>query len=135
MRMRQVRDVPAHFPTVVKHLVHAQVHGGAGAAVPRGAAAHWLAAFPGALVGERLRAVRAAHPQPRLRTLPIADHKSHLLPRGTPPSPPPGPRWPRRGGPTGAPPPFGGTHPQCARARCAPLTPPGPPTGGGWRHV
>ncbi len=43
--MRQVRDVPAHFPTVVKHLVHAQVHGGAGAAVPRGAAAHWLAAF------------------------------------------------------------------------------------------
>ena len=44
-------------------MVHAQVHGGAGAAVPRGAAAHWLAAS-GALVGERLGASRAARQSP-----------------------------------------------------------------------
>jgi hypothetical protein len=32
------------------------------------------AALPGPPVGERLCAVRAAHPQPGLRTLPVADH-------------------------------------------------------------
>ena len=60
-------------------LRHAYVHAGAGAAPSRGAPTHRVAALPGAPVRQRLRAVRATHPQPGLRTLSLADHRRHLL--------------------------------------------------------
>ena len=53
---------------------HPYGRGGAGVVPSSGAATHRVAAVPGAPVGERLRAVGAAHPQPGFRTVPIPDH-------------------------------------------------------------
>ncbi len=63
---------------------HAYLDGGAGVAPSGGAATPRVASLPGAPAGERLRAVRAAYPQPGLRAISLADHRGHLLRSRTP---------------------------------------------------